>query len=63
MSYSSQVHFIREAAIASSLMQTAIHYAHDHEFARIRLRATEAGLSVYERVGFQCKENVMELKL
>ena len=53
----------RRRGIATSLMQTAIDYSRLKNYARIRLRATEAGQGVYERVGFRGKDNVMELKL
>jgi ribosomal protein S18 acetylase RimI-like enzyme len=53
----------RRNGIASALMQAAIDYARKEEYARIRLRATETGQGVYDRLGFQCKENVMELAL
>jgi GNAT superfamily N-acetyltransferase len=53
----------RRVGIASALMQAAVDYARKTGLARIRLRATEAGQAVYQRVGFKCKESVMELKL
>jgi ribosomal protein S18 acetylase RimI-like enzyme len=53
----------RRKGIASALMLAAIDYSRRERFARIRLRATEAGQAVYEQVGFRLNDNVMELKL
>jgi GNAT superfamily N-acetyltransferase len=53
----------RHRGIASALTQTAINYARQAGFARLRLHASQWGRPVYDRAGFRRRDDEMELDL